>query len=91
MAAGTVLPPPGPALPSSSPDKASPLPLLAEVPPHSPLLHTAALRKWVQPGSPHCPVQAPQGAAMGTSQTRAPFFHSPTPTDVSSTTAACVH
>lgn len=65
--------------------------LSPKVPPHSPLLHAAALGKWVQPGSPHCPVQAPQGVAMGLSQSRAPFFHSPAPTKVSSSTAACVH
>lgn len=58
-------------------------------PPYSPLLHAAAPGKRVLPGSLHCPVQAPQGAAMGT--TKAPFFHSPTPTDVSSSTAAYVH
>lgn len=47
-------------------------------PTQSPLLLAAPVGKGVQPGSPHCPVPAPRGAAMGTAQPRAPFFHSPT-------------
>lgn len=68
-----VLPPPGPALPSSSPDKAS-LPLLPEVPPHSPLLHAAALGKWVQPGSPTLPSPSPSGCSHGNIPDQSPLL-----------------